>query len=313
MPYISTIRAKQNGFTIVELLIVIVIIGILAAITIVAYNGIQERARISSVSSALSQAHKKLAVYQVDNPDTYPADKADLEALGIKDTDSLNYQYSRVAGPPDTYCLTATNGTTSYKISSTASTAVSGGCAGHGQGGTAAVTNVITNPSFETSTSMWSPAGDQGSPTIARAPSGPTGSYHLTVSKATPVGSAQVNYIHNGATSNATYFLGFWAWADTPGTANVQLARNNTSFSPFITLNLSLTTTPTFFSATGVSPIDTSQLRLRITPKTDGLTTHYDGFIVAEGSTMTVYADGNSTDWAWNGSQNNSSSTGPAR
>jgi prepilin-type N-terminal cleavage/methylation domain-containing protein len=40
----STIK-KPQGFTIVELLIVIVVIGILAAITIVAYNGIQVRAR----------------------------------------------------------------------------------------------------------------------------------------------------------------------------------------------------------------------------------------------------------------------------
>lgn len=40
------IKNKQNsGFTIVELLIVIVVIGILAAITIVAYNGVQQRAR----------------------------------------------------------------------------------------------------------------------------------------------------------------------------------------------------------------------------------------------------------------------------
>ncbi len=35
---------KSQGFTIVELLIVIVIIGILAALVIVAYNGIQARA-----------------------------------------------------------------------------------------------------------------------------------------------------------------------------------------------------------------------------------------------------------------------------
>ena len=39
------VRKKQTGFTIVELLIVIVVIGILAAITIVAFNGVQQRAR----------------------------------------------------------------------------------------------------------------------------------------------------------------------------------------------------------------------------------------------------------------------------
>ncbi len=33
--------SKQRGFTIVELLIVIVVIGVLAAIVIVAYNGVQ--------------------------------------------------------------------------------------------------------------------------------------------------------------------------------------------------------------------------------------------------------------------------------
>ena len=38
-------QTKQKGFTIVELLIVIVIIGILAAISIVAYNGVTQKAR----------------------------------------------------------------------------------------------------------------------------------------------------------------------------------------------------------------------------------------------------------------------------
>lgn len=49
---------KQAGFTIVELLIVIVVIGILAAITIVAYNSIQDRARSAQVSADMQNLDK---------------------------------------------------------------------------------------------------------------------------------------------------------------------------------------------------------------------------------------------------------------
>ena len=51
---------KQSGFTIVELLIVIVVIGILAAITIVAYSGIQDRARSAKINSDLALLNKAI-------------------------------------------------------------------------------------------------------------------------------------------------------------------------------------------------------------------------------------------------------------
>lgn len=56
--------SKQvKAFTIVELLIVIVVIAILAAISVVAYNGIQDRARKSAQLSQLSQTEKEITVW----------------------------------------------------------------------------------------------------------------------------------------------------------------------------------------------------------------------------------------------------------
>ena len=63
--------AKQSGFTIVELLIVIVVIGILAAITIVAYNGIQTRAENTKTINAVASYAKGIMSYAATYG-TYP-------------------------------------------------------------------------------------------------------------------------------------------------------------------------------------------------------------------------------------------------
>lgn len=117
----------RGGFTIVELLIVIVVIGILAAITIVAYNGIQNRAKQASISSGLTQYGKKMATFRALSPDdAYPTTK---EAAGVQDGNGIQYQYTNAS--PTEYCLTATSGTMLYYISSTSGTVQSGVCGGY--------------------------------------------------------------------------------------------------------------------------------------------------------------------------------------
>lgn len=61
--YNTDMRKGVSGFTIVELLIVVVVIAILAAITIVSYNGIQTKATNTSIISAASNVQRMIASY----------------------------------------------------------------------------------------------------------------------------------------------------------------------------------------------------------------------------------------------------------
>lgn len=75
-------RVGQKAFTVVELLIVIVIIGILAVITIVSYNGITSKAQETSVKHDMRNIAKQLEVYQIQEG-RYPT-STKLQELGIK-------------------------------------------------------------------------------------------------------------------------------------------------------------------------------------------------------------------------------------
>jgi prepilin-type N-terminal cleavage/methylation domain-containing protein len=63
--------SHYRGFTIVELLIVIVIVAILATLTSVAYNGMQKRAQLARLSSEASNLERKFALFNAES-NTYP-------------------------------------------------------------------------------------------------------------------------------------------------------------------------------------------------------------------------------------------------
>lgn len=86
-------KASERGFTIIELLIVIVIIAILAAITLVAYNSITARGRTAAEQGTASQAQQKIEAYNADNTaptSGYPASAGALTGASSSATYAMS-------------------------------------------------------------------------------------------------------------------------------------------------------------------------------------------------------------------------------
>lgn len=79
-------QIKSQGFTIVELLIVIVIIAILAAITMVAYNGITNRAHGSAAKQAAQNVANKAEAYNAEKGN-YPSSTTSLTSTATGNAD----------------------------------------------------------------------------------------------------------------------------------------------------------------------------------------------------------------------------------
>lgn len=83
----NTLMYSRLGFTIVELLIVIVVVAILAAISVVAFTSVQDRARAASVVEGLRQTDQALKLWATEEgfvrwpPETVTSGGFDLEDM----------------------------------------------------------------------------------------------------------------------------------------------------------------------------------------------------------------------------------------
>lgn len=161
-------RSPRAGFTIVELLIVIVVIGILAAITIVSYSGIQSRAQKTILVSDLTNGAKLLGIDQAFNG-AYPATLAAANSgKGLPSSTGVTLRYTvNNSVSPATFCLSAVNTASVYMITHQ-STAGEGSCVNVALGAAASssvLTDGITtsNPYYGMSAGLQSVTVDLGS------------------------------------------------------------------------------------------------------------------------------------------------------
>jgi general secretion pathway protein G len=111
--FCNRIYRKEKGFTLVELMIVIIILAVLTGIAIPSYLALRNRARIQATRAEMANVGNALEMYAADN-DTYPAAatwNTDIEGGGFMDpvptADAWTNNYVYALNAADDYTLTS--------------------------------------------------------------------------------------------------------------------------------------------------------------------------------------------------------------
>ena len=118
-----SLKRKQNGFTIVELLIVIVVIGILAALVITTFTGIQQKARNTKRETDIKAIYGQVEAYYAQNgkyPTLANINDATWRSTNMKGLEAQALQDPKASAPTlasapaanvYSYAVTASDGT----------------------------------------------------------------------------------------------------------------------------------------------------------------------------------------------------------
>ncbi len=304
-PYID--KSHKNGFTIVELIIVIVVIGILSAITYVSYATITKDAQTQGMQNDLQAIGGALNKFKASKG-AHPAALSEVE---VKTSSGADFTYRRDYAT-GTYCLSGTlKGTTSY-IESGRRTTADGACP---------IINIATNPSFETNTTGISASNG----TVSRVSGGAaSGSWALTTTKSNSLLAPAVSIVISNRVKEGIQYTCSISLKSADATG----VGSPVTFSLFDTgtyvFDTGMTTgeygAKTINLTTAWQRVDTTMTvqaegaqtlnaRVRVAGEVNTIA-RIDALMCTEGSTVFTYGDGTKTGWSWLGTAHASASKG---
>jgi general secretion pathway protein G len=89
-------RAGQRGFTLIEIMVVVIIIGLLAAVIVPSVINKVDEARVSKAKADIQSLETALTMYRLDNS-KYPTTDQGLQALVVQPTDP-SIRHWRIGG-----------------------------------------------------------------------------------------------------------------------------------------------------------------------------------------------------------------------
>ena len=298
--------ANKKGFTIVEVIVVIVVIGILTAITVVSYGAITHDTKVQGMQNDLQNAAGVLKKYRSDTGE-YPATLAEADVKTVSDA-TFTYQRDYLSG---SFCLMGTIDGTSYIIESDSRTTQEGVCP---------IVNVAMNPGSEVSN--WGVSGYFSSPvTRVSTSGGPDPGYSFqTTTNSTTNNQGLIHSISDRAVGGVEYTCSIWYRSVSSTSDGYQIiiaGRGATASGSYNgegwgAKTVTLSTAWQRESVTFTTPSDTGILYLqyRLTNPASGVGIRTDGIMCTEGSTDYEFADGDTAGWEWLGDAGLSASKG---